>query len=173
MNTTELLTILKSDPYSNKSYISVCPSDQLPSGIPSVPACFIINTDPSWKPGSHWLAVFIDGHRNVEFFDSYGRTPEKYKSVHSFLKRCSDSWKINNQQLQSALSSTCGQFCIYFLLWRCRGITFEKIIRSFDISVDTNDILVTAFVNSVSGRNTKVYDVEHVVNQCCSNFVPL
>ena len=35
--------------------------------------CFIINTDPRGKPGSHWCAVFIDlrdhGSHSVEFYD--------------------------------------------------------------------------------------------------------
>lgn len=170
MDTIELTRILTSDPYTKNIFWGVRASNHLPSHIRKVPACMIVNSDPSFKQGAHWLALFIDENRNVEFFDSYGQEPEKYRLIFDFLKRYDTNLKKNNRQLQGPLSSTCGQFCLYFLLWRARGVSFEKILSSFSNSLDANDFLVSTFVSSVSNRFTKVYDVDYVVNQCCNSF---
>lgn len=173
MDTVQLTSILVSDPHTNKHSIMVCACDHLPAQITRVPACLIVNTDPSWKGGQHWLAIYIDANRNVEFFDSYGQPAEKYQLVSDFLLRHSNVWKMNTRQLQGTLSSTCGQFCIYFLLWRSRCINFENIMGSFDKSVDANDILVSSFANFFLNQKTSVYDVDYIVNQCCSAFSPI
>jgi len=34
-------------------------ADQLPPFIHIVPAAIIMNTDPSNKPGEHWVAVYV------------------------------------------------------------------------------------------------------------------
>lgn len=136
--------------------------------------CIIVNTDPSNKPGKHWLALYVDQNRNAEFFDSYGFGLEHYSFVKDFLIRNEVSLsKCNTRQLQGSLSSTCGQFCLYFLFWRCRDLPFEKIMSSFAQSTDTNDIFVTSFVNTVTGENTNAYDVDYILSQCCRNFVPM
>lgn len=173
MDTVELTRILSSDPYAKKLFLGVRASNHLPSELSRAPACLVANTDPSWRSGSHWLAIYCDENGMLEFFDSYGQDPKKYDLIYDFLSRNAVSWKMNRRQLQGSLSSTCGQFCLYFLLWRCRGVGFEKILRSFDSSVDTNDVLVTTFVNSLSHTITKMYDIDYVVNQCCKSFVPL
>lgn len=174
MDTTQLTGILESDPYARSYFAGVMPCNQLPTKLSKAPACLIVNTDPSWKQGAHWLAVYMDENRNLEFFDSYGRDSNKYRLIHDFLKRNSaDPWKMNTKQLQGPLSSTCGQFCLYFLLWRCRGVSFEKIMSGFDESVHTNDVMVTTFVNSLLKESTQIFDVDYVVNQCSRTLVPL
>lgn len=171
MDTIQLAQILSSDPQAAQIFYGVRPCNHLPSHVNKVPSCMIVNSDPSWKSGAHWLAIYIDENRNVEFFDSYGRDPETYRLIFDFLKRHGETWKLNKRQLQGHLSSTCGQFCLYFLLWRSRGISFEKILSSFGNSLDANDILVTAFVNSLANRQTKVYDADFVINQCCKRYL--
>lgn len=174
MDTIQLIKLLQNDTYTKRCFGMVCPSNHLPSSIKRVPMCIIVNTDPSYKPGRHWLALYIDQNRNLEFFDSYGFDVEKYSFVKNFLIRNEMNLsKWNTRQLQGSLSSTCGQFCLYFLFWRSRDIPFEKIMSSFGQSTDTNDIFVTSFVNSVTGASTNAYDVEYILNQCCRNFVPL
>ena len=34
----------------------------------------VCNTDPSNRPGSHWIAIYVEDGRG-EFFDSFGRRP--------------------------------------------------------------------------------------------------
>lgn len=167
MNSIELIHTLTNDKFAKDYFLGVFSSDHVPLSIRKVPACFIANTDPSWKPGGHWLAVFVDHENNVEFFDSYGQDPTEYPMISAFLRKYEDTCKRNTVQLQSYFSSTCGQFCLYFILWRCRGVTFENIMSAFDECKETNDFLVTTFVNGLFDKNTKVYDVDYVTNQCC------
>lgn len=170
MDTVEITHILSNDVHTGKCFLGVFPSNHVPLGKTKLPCCFILNTDPSWKSGSHWLAIYVDHKGNAEFFDSYGQLPSKYPAVQAFLRKYDDTCKFSTRQLQSTLSSTCGQFCLYFLLWRCRGVSFDCILRSFDHLQENNDLLVTTFINTVFDRNTTVYDVDFVINQCCKSL---
>jgi hypothetical protein len=33
----------------------------------------VCNTDPSTKPGRHWIAIYVDEDGGREYFDSFGR----------------------------------------------------------------------------------------------------
>ena len=41
-------------------------------------------------------------------------------------------WEHNKTQLQSAFSTVCGQYCIYFLYHRCRRRSMSSIVNSFE-----------------------------------------
>lgn len=168
MDTVELTAIMEKDRYAKEKFIGVYAADFLRKlKITQLPVCFIGNTDPSWKPGTHWLAFYIDHGNNLEFFDSYGQHPSRYPIVSEFISSYAGKIKMNNFQVQSYSSSTCGQFCLYFLLWRCRDISFSRIVNSFDRCTHANDILVTTFINGLFDKNTAIYDVDYVVSQCC------
>ena len=51
--------------------------------------CFIANTDPAKKGGSHWVAfvVFASRPTVVEYFDSFGLALETYSELHSACTR--------------------------------------------------------------------------------------
>lgn len=56
----------------------------------------VVNTDPSWKQGEHWVSIFIDENGYGEYFDSFGFPPLK-KEVISFLsKNCVGMRYINS-----------------------------------------------------------------------------
>ena len=73
MNTLELKTILKNDPWAWNT--KVCAIDELPSNVITYPAAFIVNTDERDEPGEHWLAIYLTCPQKAEFFDSYGHAP--------------------------------------------------------------------------------------------------
>jgi hypothetical protein len=77
MDTIALTDILSRDPYAQKTFCGVFACNHLPRIVKVVPASFIVNTDPSYKSGAHWLAVYFDENRTVEFFDSYGQPLDK------------------------------------------------------------------------------------------------
>lgn len=170
MDTITITKILLQDPFTSECFQGVLASNHLPATIKRLPACFVINTDPSWKAGSHWLALYFDKNGNAEFFDSYGKELKNYPFLYDFVHRHTFNCKQHNFQLQGSFSSTCGQFCIYFLLWRVRGITYEQILRSFHKSSDANDIIVVSFVNTFSKKCTKIVDVDYVINQICKSL---
>ncbi|GFW61345.1 uncharacterized protein TNCV_4136631 [Trichonephila clavipes] len=40
--------------------------------------CAIVNSDDSSQPGTHWLALFVNDKRELEFYDSFGQPPVFY-----------------------------------------------------------------------------------------------
>ena len=52
----------------------------------------------------------------------------------------------NKIQLQSAFSTVCGQYCIYFLYHRCRKRSMSTIVNSFVNDKLRNDKLFYDFV---------------------------
>ena len=127
-----------------------------------------MNTDPSGEPGSHWVAVHIDGENHGDYFDSYGRQPQT-SSLVSLLKKTCSCWAYNEQQVQSAFSSVCGQYCVYFLLQRTLYNTpMTEIVAKFSKEdYEENDEVVTEWVNENFELNTETYNVDFFVKQIC------
>ena len=88
-----------------------------------------LNLDPSYKPGSHWVAVYIDRKGRPEYFDSFGHPPPR--EIKDFLHTCAESWKHNHVPIQELYSTTCGQFVVFYIYQRCSGLTLESIIRKY------------------------------------------
>ena len=66
-----------------------------------------------------------------EFFDSYGKHPIHYnKHFLDFMNRNAVEWEHSKIQLQSAFSTVCGQYHIYFL-YCGRKRTMSSIVNSF------------------------------------------
>ena len=67
-----------------------------------------------------------------DFFDSYGKHPIHYnKYFLDFMNRNAVEWEHNKIQLQSAFSTVCGQYCIYFLYHRCGKRPMSTIVNNF------------------------------------------
>jgi len=113
--------------------------------LPDDPHLLVCNTDPYYKPGRHWIAIYIEDGQG-EFFDSFGHRPnidfERYMNRHCV------SCNFNNRQLQSIISKFRGYYCIYLCVRRSRGIDMCKIVRSFTSDTGLNDVLVHAYVCS-------------------------
>lgn len=140
MNTLQLLNLLENDQALGQMFLGVFPADQLPR-ISSLPSALIVNLDPSNKPGSHWVALYFNKSGNCEYFDSYGRHPDVLRS---FIVKNSRSFVYNNIQVQNYWTTTCGKMCLYFLIWRVRGISFKNIIRSM-----CSDDFISNFINEL------------------------
>lgn len=147
MNTTEITSVLKQDRYSAPLFLGVYPSNRLP---PIRDGAYVINTAPDSHPGLHWVALIVKGD-TVEYFDSYGGKPSP--RLRRWVNK--KTWTFNPIPLQSPLTSVCGQYCIYYLLHRVRGIDMTTILMDFGSDVDENDKLVYDFVDDR-------YDLEHL-----------
>lgn len=130
--------VLTRDVFTKHMYKGVFSRDLIPRVLNS-PYCIVINTDLSTGRGIHWVAVYGDEH-SVEFFDSFGFPPEQYE-----IKIGCD---LTNQKiLQCTNSQTCGYYCLYYLLFRCRGYPMSQIISWFTNDCTYNDILVKDFIS--------------------------
>jgi len=112
--------------------------------LPHNPRLLVCNTDPSDKPGRHWIAIYIDDDGRGDFFDSFGRRPtadfERYMNRHCL------SWNFNDRQLQSVVSKFCGYYCIYFCITRSSGVDMRKLVHRFTSDTGLNDMLVHDYV---------------------------
>ena len=134
MNSEQLTVVLKQDRYVGSIFGGVYPVNRLP---PIRNGAYVINTAPDSHPGLHWVALMVKGD-SIEYFDSYGGEPS-FK-----LRRWGKSkhWTTNPFPLQSPLTSVCGQYCVYYLLHRARGIELNVLLMDFVADVDDNDKLV-------------------------------
>jgi len=112
--------------------------------LPDNPRLLVCNTDPSDKPGRHWIAIYVGEDGRGDFFDSFGRRPSCY--FECYMNRNCLSWNFNDRQLQSIVSKFCGHYCIYFCILRSRGVDMRKIVRSFSSDTGLNDMLVHTYV---------------------------
>ncbi len=88
----------------------------------------IFNLDKHNQPGSHWVALYIDLHKNeIYYFDSYGdRIP---KQINKFAKKVqSQGKKLNRKIKKTALKkrhqysdSECGMYSLYFIIELIKG----------------------------------------------------
>ena len=136
--------ILSNDPFVKKSFAGVYAIDQLPLvTVKDYPKSFVINTDPKTLPGTHWIAVYFTDKMNGEFFDSYGQHPNGYdRNFIDVIERNALEWTYNEKRLQSPFSTVCGQYCIYYLVNRCRLIPLNTIVNRFSIDTLRNDKIV-------------------------------
>lgn len=109
-----------------KWYGGTFPCDMLPKYIKK-PKSFIINLDPSYKTGSHWVALHFDTNNQAHYFDSFGRNPPD--TILSFIDSNSNYLKVNRYKYQGNSSIACGFFCILFILLVHDLNRFYRIFR--------------------------------------------
>ena len=120
----------------------VFPADCLPIKIDK--KLYIMNTDPSDLPGKHWVAMFTGD--KPEFFDSLGNPPSFYrKTFEQFLINAGPDYIYNCQRIQDFGSTTCGYYCIYYVLLKSMGYSINDIVTSFGKNLQSNDRIVESF----------------------------
>lgn len=106
-----------------------------------LPVYLISNLDPNFKPGSHWVAIYIDVNGIGEYFDSFGRKPQGYHKM--FLDRNTKKWFYNHNQLQSYLSSVCGKYCLVYLYLKMKNVKMHDFLNVFsNVNMMQNDITI-------------------------------
>ena len=112
--------------------------------LPTTPRLLVCNTDPARKPGEHWIAISVDKNGRGEYFDSFGRPPNKHfeRYMNSNCKR----WSFNKRQLQSRISAFCGYYCCTYIALKNRGYDMTKIVGMFINDTGYNDWLVHRIV---------------------------
>lgn len=149
-----------------KGFMGVFAANQIPnitaqvnSGMHRV--SFIMNLDPSSKPGIHWVAVYIDTKhdRSLEYYDSFGRDPSEsfMRDILGLINALEPGtylkFKVNRIIEQRANSTNCGYFACKFLVDRYDGVPFkectgysqviknEKSIREFKTEIKKFNII--------------------------------
>jgi len=124
-------------------------------------------TDPSTKPGSHWIAIFIAMDGNAEILTAMDLNESNVESILSFLARYSRiGW--NTVPIQGPFSSVCGHYCIYFVIQRCNNRSMHEIIKQLSVNdAEENDEMITDWINEQFDVDTDTYDINFLINQIC------
>jgi hypothetical protein len=158
MNTSLINTCLSLDPVTKRQYIGCYPSNRIPYSTNieyrSMPYCFVLNEDPAPKEGSHWVCLQVRSKDSVVYFDSYGRPP--IVTVQTYLDKF-ERVEASDQQLQSVVSTVCGQYCIYMVLKLCGGKPFSRILSELK-KTKKRDLTVQGFVNARYGLDLPIID---------------
>ena len=140
MQTDQISHLLSRDPI-------MCPygvvaKDCLPEIIDTYPTAIVCNTHDADQPGEHWIAMCVDTKRRGDYFDPYGLEPQHIEFTNFMNEHCSE-WAPNDRTLQSPMSTVCGQYCVAFLLLRCRNVSMHAFTRLlFTTDLVANDCRV-------------------------------
>lgn len=144
MNGQQLFHILSHETVTSPFFRGVFAKNTLPPLQRNT--CAIVNTDEFSQPGSHWIALFSSTQKNLEFYDSYGMSPDFYGIDTTYYSKI--EW--NSIVFQSLTSNVCGHYCIYFLLKRCQGHSMYSIVDHLYIT-NVSDFQVYQFVKKKYG----------------------
>ena len=117
------------NPVTNKNFDGIYSSDTLKE-ITQKPKLIICNTDPSNKPGKHWVLFFFS-ENSVDFFDSLGRDIKYYGSVFlDFIANFVSNYKQCLRRTQPIKSDLYGQYCLYYAFAKSNRLCMEEIISN-------------------------------------------
>ena len=102
-------------------------SDAIPIHVKKRPLLYIVNTDPSYMPGEHWVMNYIGEDGSVEYFDPLGEAPSS--TIEHYLWRiCPNGYLKITTALQGSTSSNCGQFCLYYSYFHGRNFSIWGVL---------------------------------------------
>ena len=153
MDTFQLKDICSKDKDIEKYFVGVFAIDKLPKRVP-YPCCIIANTQPSGHPGEHWVALYIDEQKRGNYFCSYGQTPPAI--IEQWIKKNTEEYELTTKRIQGSFSTTCGQYCLFYLHFRCCNVTHNTIASLFSCDLRENDLLVNAFINGLYDQDLRV-----------------
>lgn len=146
MDSKQIENCLFSKKISKRYFLGVFPIDKLPLRRIKRPCSIVCNTDPSHKEGKHWVAIFLPKFGKVEYFDSFGIKPTN-EEIYEFISKNGKEYKYNSRQIQSNKSTTCGKFCILFILFRSRNLKYNDFINLFINDKSFNEFYVQTIFN--------------------------
>ena len=147
METDHISRLLARDPLM--CYYEVVAKDTLPEVVSTYPSAFVCNTHDSDQPGEHWVAMYVD--EIGDYFDPYGQKPQHAEFTNFMNKHCSQ-WSPNDHILQSPISTVCGQYCVAFLMFRCRNISMHAFARLFTSDLIANDCRVFDWLGALNKK---------------------
>src|SRR5437764_6258581 len=127
LNTSDINRLLK----NRKDFLGVFPINHIPHSLAPRPSGLIINLDESYKPGSHWVAIYFSIQGPAHYFDPFGAPPPNH--IVTFLDRNSKSgWLFNASKFQGELSYLCGYYCVMFIKYGPNFRAFYQKLNSCD-----------------------------------------
>ena len=111
--------------------------------------------------GEHWVAFYCDNDE-VECFDSYGKNPTDYSDY--IAKWVDDEYQvIQIEDLQADDSTVCGQYCMFFILVRAYGFSYQDVLSALTSDSRVNDRFICKFINKFFKLCTVVKDKKFLI----------
>jgi len=128
MNTLQIDKILRRNQTTSPFYLGCFSSDQLVRNSKNFPQSLVVNFDPSWQEGSHWVAIFAESPISVDYYDSLGIWPPLNENISQFLSNFKHV-HFNPCAFQGIKSKKCGKHAIFFIFNRSNGKSFDQILH--------------------------------------------
>lgn len=127
LNTIQLREALMENDVTRPYFNGIYPVNHL-KHVTSPPKMIMVNTDPSYKPGKHWL-VFFRNEDTMEMFDSLGNDlTEMNPIIKTFAHKFNETVKYVSHRIQPKNTALCGHYCLYYAYLRCHGETMNDIV---------------------------------------------
>ena len=145
MNALTINHYLISDLNVKSVYQGIFSSNELYKINKNIECFYVVNTDPNYLPGSHWIVIYSHD-KTCEIFDSLGENPINYGVHFSNLLLKYNKYSYSIKKIQNKFSNTCGMFCIYYIYWKTRGLGLNEIVSTFSHDTSLNDFLMRKFM---------------------------
>ena len=144
MNDKELVQLVNSDPWTEHHFKGVFPFNSVPE-LNRGQEFAIVNID------NHWIVVYRENKVTLQVFNSLGSESAVKTVLRNNYSLVKDIHQVSysTTPFQGTDSTSCGQFCVYFIVNRLRYTheSFQEILaRCFSSDVDENEKRVAQFV---------------------------
>jgi len=137
MNATTLEHILHRVIKPPYKFLGVFARDDL-QRLPYAPpgSCFVINTDPSWRNGEHWVGIYVPLHRiagTIIFFDSFALPVHLFHSSYFNVWMTRQAHRIETSPfaIQPNNSNACGPMVMFVLTHLAKyGDMLDQLIQN-------------------------------------------
>lgn len=156
MNTKRINKILERNQTTSQFYLGCFPADkilEINSEKLTFPQSMVVNFDPTGYDGSHWVAIYADSPKNVDYYDSLGIWPPLNNDITRFLSKFNNV-RFNPFAFQHYRAKSCGKHAIFFLYNRSIGKSLEQILRFLSNKKSTLDKIVSNFMDE------KIYSIK-------------
>lgn len=156
MNSLELKIFMETNRHTKPHFLGIFSCDTLPrKRVQTRPALIICNTDEHYKPGQHWIAIYLLDENTIEYFDSFGMYPSNLY-INLFIRENCNVMVSNNTIIQGLFSKYCGHYCALFLYCRCRGISMKNFLSIFEYpDLMKNDEIVRKMFGKIYCKTTR------------------
>lgn len=149
MISSEIAEYFEKLPFMHRHFMGVYSIDTIPKTIPER-KCLIFNLSKSYMMGSHWVSLARPESNLIEIFDSLGTQFDMLKPHLQFSKQF--NYVYNLEPFQLPTSSTCGLFCITFLIERMCNLDLpfnEVLAEIFEINAEKNEDIVKTYCKNL------------------------
>ena len=143
MNGNDIFRCMENDRYISKTHFGVCAADEeLDCRLPGL---YVVNTDNSGSPGTHWLLVYVTAECNGHVFDSLGFIGMyRHRIIDSIHGQVFNTIEV---PLQSAYSQLCGGYALYFARELAMGCHPKETVAIFSVrNVTRNDCFIQNYL---------------------------